>query len=119
MPPRGYVTCVIPAVYAVGMHHYSRQPLTVGDGYSVFLEPDNPHDSKAILCTERGDKANKRAYLRHIDASGIFTVLNANVHHGEVLLRCKEAPGVRSKREGPRQLCNVGFRVKIELLPDN
>ena len=118
MPTRGYITRIIPAVYALGIYHYSIQSLAVGDGYSIFLEPDNPPDSKAILCNERGDKANKRAYLRHKDASRVFDVLNANLHHGEVLLRCKEAPSVRSKGDGPRELHNLGFRVKNKLHPD-
>ena len=103
------VGVAIEGLFAVGMHHYGPRELRVGCGYKLQSEPSNPYDCNAIAIQEHGIT---RAYLCRQSASKFIGIMNSGLITGSVYLKPKFPAEVRSRRIGPQQFCNVGFRVK-------
>jgi hypothetical protein len=52
---------VIPDLWAVGMHHWDGRSLTVGAGYKIEWDENNPKDPSAVCIKEDG---KIKAYLK-------------------------------------------------------
>ena len=44
---------IIPDLWATGMHHWYRRSLTVGAGYRIEREENNPKDSNAVYALKQ------------------------------------------------------------------
>ena len=100
-------TVIIRGVYVVGVHHYGSGRLAIDAGYHVVPEPHNRYDPKAIAVKD-GERIV--GHLSRATAHALFSVIS-NYARSSVMLRIKEAPEVRSQRQGPRQKGNLGFKV--------
>ena len=101
---------IIDALYAIGMPHWGASHLQVG-AYTLLREPTNPYDPNAIAVY---DGPRKVAHLARSNAARLSKILDSDEVNPTtaVYLKPKEKPEVKSRREGPRQMCTIGFKVQ-------
>ena len=94
---------VIPDIWAVGMHHWGGRSLTVGVGYTIEWDENNPKDPSAVCIKEDG---KIKAYLKREHAFIVSTLIKRGISR-VWLLKPKEEPVVKTQRVGPQQRCHL------------
>ncbi len=98
-------------IYVVGMHHHGPHELSVGTGYALIHEPNNPYDRKAVAVVDKENTARVLGYVRRVDALFLHKIFTHNINASAVLLKAKDHPEVWSRRVGPQQKCVAAFKA--------
>jgi len=89
------------------MHHWGSKQLSVGAGYKLQREEENPKDPNAVCVL---DGPHKKAYLKRENAFIVSKLMTMGLSN-YWLLKPKEDPVVRNRRTGPQQRCSIGCKT--------
>ena len=90
---------VIPDLWTVGMHHWGGHSLTVGAGYKIEWDENNPKDSSAVCIKEDG---KIKAYLKREHAFIVSSLIKRGLSRVWPL-KSKEEHVVKTQKVGPQQ----------------
>jgi len=105
---------VIPDLWAVGMHHWGGHSLTVGAGYKIEWDENNPKDPSAVCFKEDG---KIKAYLKREHAFIVSSLIKRGISR-VWLLKPKEEPVVKTQRVSPQQRCNLECKCTDQSLEE-
>ena len=99
---------IVRDLHVVGMHHHGGRSLEIGGIFQAVHEPNNPYDSNAVAIQT---KEGIVAYLARNHARVVVDVFKYGVALGSVMVRVSSGAEVKNRRQGPRQLVVIGFKV--------
>ena len=106
----------IPAIRAVGMHHWGAPELAIDVPFHLIREPHNKYDPLAIAVQ---DGHNTKAYIMRDDARRLSRILDSVlVLDKRAYIKFHQPAQVKSHKVGPQQEGNMAFRCEICLADD-
>ena len=95
------------------MHHHGPRSLGINEKLKIKRQPDNPYDSKACAIL---DPSTGRilAYAERSSARMLSNLIDNNIPDGDIYIKAKYEPVVKTKRKGPQQHCYVAFKIHHE-----
>lgn len=106
----------IPDLRAVGMHgdHWGAPQLVLGKSYTLVREPENTRDVNAVAIK---DGHTTKGYITRKDACRLAPIMDSSLVRGPVYAKFHHPAEVVSKKLGPQQMGNIGFKVLAEDQP--
>ena len=102
-------TVIVRDLHVVGMHHHGGRSLEIGGVFKAVHEPNNPYDRNAVaIQTQEGRVV---AYMARNHARVVVDVFKYGVALGSVMVRVSSGAEVKNRRQGPRQLVVICFKV--------